>query len=217
MNVEKYTSDIGEEAQVRFDAIIQRIPSDAQKILNIGVPASMEGREDKGWLHGYLVENLDSDIVGVSLREEEAQKLTELGYDIHHMDGQYIDFDEEFDVIVVGQVFRNFYDFGEFFRRAEKILDEDGKIIYTLGNPHGFVEFRKAWSGDVEHKIRLSPENVSRMLKFSNVGLKLKEFELLPGKSGGASDILWKMGLKRIGSPQYVATIEPSEDRGQRG
>jgi SAM-dependent methyltransferase len=205
----EYNTNLSENARVRFNAITQRIPSDAQHILNIGVASNFEGREKKGWLHGYIIENTDADVTGVSLREEEAEKLAKLGYDIRHMNGQYIDIGETFDTIVVGQVMRNFYDFGEFFRRSLEHLNDDGRIIYSLGNPHSFTEFRQAWSGDVDSKIHLSPENISRMLEFSDNSLKLKEFELLPGKAGGVSDLLWKIGLKRMGSPQYVATIEP--------
>jgi SAM-dependent methyltransferase len=207
MDIDKYVEDLSENASVRFNAILQRIPPNSQKILNIGVASDFTGRDKKGWLHGYIIENTDAEVTGVSVRKEEAEKLVELGFDVRHMDGQYINLNEKFDIIVVGQVMRNFYDFGEFFQRAENHLNNDGKIVYSLGSPHSFADFRKAWFGNPDSKIHLSPENVARMLEFSDSELELREFELLPGKAGGVSDILWKVGLKRIGSPQYVATI----------
>lgn len=203
---EKYNKNISKNSQVRFDAIINRIPTDADTVLNIGVTPREPSKQ--GFLHEYIIENTSAEVVGIALRQHEVQNLTARGYDVKLMDGQYIDFNRSFDCIVVGQVMRNFQDFGDFFQRVEDHLGNNGELIFSMPNPHSFAEFRKTLIGNIPNATHLSPENIIQMLDFCDVDLKLKEYEFLPGKAGGISDILWRLNITRLGSPQYVGTIK---------
>lgn len=93
-----------QSAKIRFDAIINRIPDHAERILDVGCARHGETKRQSGNLHEELHRKTEVEIVGIDILEEEIEKMRKEGYDVHVGDAENIQFDELFDVVVAGEV-----------------------------------------------------------------------------------------------------------------
>lgn len=84
-------------------------------------------------IRGYRVHGIDFE----PERLKQAQWLAEkCGQDVTFTQSSFDDFDqsEAFDGIILGEVLEHFSDPGAMLKKAERILDKDGKIIITTPN-----------------------------------------------------------------------------------
>ena len=200
---------MGKSAGIRFNAILARIPEDADHILDIGCARHNEEKRGEANLHDHLIENTKSEIQGIDILEEEISKMREEGYNVRVGDAEAFESSTEFDVIVAGEVIEHLKNIGNFITNIERNLSPGGKLILTTPNPEGFAYFRRALfrqSRNPTHTCWVDPMNLEQVISITETELLLEECTYLP-PVGGISMLLWKMGRKRAASPGYVAEI----------
>lgn len=195
--------------QTRFDALLDRVPDDAQRVIDVGcVRHTAAERHERGNLHAALARRIDGDLLGIDIDADEIQRMSRQGWNVRVEDAQQLSVDEPVDAIVAGEVIEHLDRVGDFLRSARDALAEDGTIIVSTPNPDGFVWWRKAalgQSNNPEHTCWISPENLSELV--SRVGgLEIAETSFLP-PSGGVSGLLWLAGNRRAAAQTYVAEL----------
>ena len=196
-------------AKIRYDAILQRIPDDADDILDIGCARHNAEKREAANLHDSLTRNTDCQITGIDVLEEEVGKMREEGYNVQVGDAETFEAETEFDVVVAGEVIEHLKNIGTFIRNVERNLTPGGTLILTTPNPDGFAYFRKALFGQSNnptHTCWVDPKNLEQLVSITETRLRLEDWTYLP-PVGGVSTVLWKTGFERAGSPGYVAEL----------
>lgn len=111
--------------------------------------------ESEGWLH-FLINRHAEDTVGIDIDEEGIQYLQQEGYDARVADATALEFEEQFDVIVAGELIEHLSDFDGFLQSVRENLKEDGKFI--LSTPNAFF-FERFWSLLWNEDITVNPEH----------------------------------------------------------
>lgn len=196
--------------EIRFDAVVDRIPDDADRILDVGCARHGEAKRQSGNLHAYLHAETDAEIVGIDVLEDEIEKMRSEGYDVHVGDAEKIQFDDPFDVVVAGEVIEHLANPGRFVTSAVDAAATDGKVVLTTPNPDGFAYFRKALFGQSNnptHTCWIDPTNLQTLVDVVDVDIRILDLTYLP-PIGGISMVLWRFGFDRAASPGYVAELE---------
>jgi len=198
---------------MRFRTITSNIPDDADSILDIGctrhIASIRDYNEDRGFLHEYLYRNTSAErIVGLDVDEEGAEIFNDQGYDVRVGDAQDFDLDERFDVIVAGAVIREILDLDGFFDSVSRHLNPGGHLVVTNPNPIAATFFVRALLNKQQpgHTIRLGPANLEAVLERSGIETAIENIDYIP-PIGGISALLWRLGRRDLGGPQYVARV----------
>lgn len=199
-----------EAERTRFEALLSRIPSGADSILDVGCARHSQNKREKANLHQYIIEHSDAEVLGIDIMEKEIEQMKEDGFNVRKGNAETFSMDEKFDVIAAGELIEHLGRPAAFLERCEKHLKPQGKIILTTPNPDGFAYFRKAITGKTgnpTHTCWIDPRNLEQLVSISDSNLCVTETTYLP-PTGGISHILWKCRRERAGSPNYVASIK---------
>ena len=205
--------------EIRFDAVVDRIPDDTDRVLDVGCARHEEAKRQSGNLHAYLHAKTDAEIVGIDVLEDEIEKMRSEGYDVHVGDAEKIQFDDPFDVVVAGEVIEHLANPARFVNSAVNAVATDGKVVLTTPNPNGFAYFRKALfdqSNNPTHTCWIDPTNLQTLVSIVDVDVSVTEWRYLP-PVGGISMLLWRGGFRRAAAPGYVAEIERMSDTSDTG
>jgi len=195
--------------EIRFNAISERVPEDAERILDIGCARHNEGKRESASLHEYLIKHTKAEIKGIDILEKEIKKMRNEGYDVQVGDAETFESETDFDILVAGEVIEHVKNPGGLLENAERNLAPNGKLIPTTPNPDGFAYLRKAVFGQLNnptHTCWIDPRNLEQLVSITETGLNVMDWQYLP-PVGGVSTALWKMRLKRAASPGYVAEL----------
>lgn len=195
-------------AEIRFKHTIERIPSNANRVLDIGCVRHNEAKRQEANLHDTISSHVDGELIGIDINKTEIKKMQNEGYNVQVGDAQELSFDQPFDVIVAGEVIEHLCNPGVFLNKASKNLTDSGRIVLTTPNPDGFAYFRKALlnqKNNPTHTCWIDPPNLDVLVDKTNK-LKFESYEYLP-PTGGVSMLLWKIGRRRAASPGYVAVL----------
>lgn len=208
----------------RIVAILDQVsPEDV--VLDVGcVQHSAEQEADENWLHKRL-----SDVcratVGIDVLKEDIQILQEQGYEVKHQNAEQFELDQDFDVIVAGELIEHLANPGEFLECAKAHLKPDGRLLLTTPNPWAVSRFWHALRGDVpvnpEHTCWFDRKTITELL--SRVGFTVSEFtyiepfwkkvfSLQNRKIISPTRLLWSLGFETLGAQNFlvVANIESS-------
>jgi SAM-dependent methyltransferase len=104
-------------------------------VLDIGVVEhNIESAKSSQWLHGALCK-VARRCVGVDVLEKEVGMLRERGYEIYCVDLSRRILDEQFDLVVAGEVIEHLDAPGLFLRNLARMLRPGGRCVVTTPNP----------------------------------------------------------------------------------
>jgi len=194
----------------RVTAITDKIPSNPDRVLDVGCVRHNRARRAYGNLHAQLhVDYPDSDIVGIDIDSPETKRMQSPGYDIREVDAEEMYLEGEFDAIVCGEVLEHLARPGAFLRRAAKHLSKDGRIIVSTPNPSCITYFARHAVGNwtsPDHTCWIDPKQLETLVGRSADWLSVSEYEYLKPE-GTVSNVLYEMGREQIGAGTYVAVI----------
>jgi 2-polyprenyl-3-methyl-5-hydroxy-6-metoxy-1,4-benzoquinol methylase len=119
--------------------------------------------KDPNWLH-QKIRSVAKKVVGVDYLPEEIEKLKKYNYEIVFGDvTKPIDIQEQFDVIVAGDLIEHLTNFEGFFDNCTKLLKPDGLLVITTPNPFfvdefHFVAFKGHFLINPEHTCWIDPQ-----------------------------------------------------------
>jgi len=194
----------------RHAEVVSRVPSNATRILDVGCIRHSRARRGYGNLHAQLhVSFPDAHIIGIDTDREGIEQMHAPGYDVRQMNASALDFQQEFDAIVAGEVIEHLENPGLFFASAADHLHPGAPLVITTPNPNGVRFFRKAWNGawtSKHHTCWISPQHLSTLAGRA-AGLDVVDLSYIR-PPGGLSAWLYGRGRERVGATQYVATLQ---------
>ncbi|MFC6787163.1 class I SAM-dependent methyltransferase [Halobaculum halobium] len=144
---------------VRSDKIeyISRICA-GKNVLHLGCVGNEQTVGADRWLHAKLHE-VSENCVGMDIDESGVEEMNEQGYHAVVDDAQNFHVDDQFDVIVAGEIIEHLANPGGMFESARRTLSEGGTFIITTPNPFALIRFIKYISPI--HEFSVFEEHVS--------------------------------------------------------
>ena len=109
------------------------------------------------WLHARLRGAADS-LVGVDLLPNDAEVLNARGYDIRIADVESLDLDEQFDLIVAGDLIEHLSNVGRFLESVSRHMHDQAAFVVTTPNPFNIEQFSQAL---FRNRVMVNPEHTA--------------------------------------------------------
>jgi len=165
----RFEGDDGDEiawndAKIRY--ITQRCAD--KRVLDLGcVQHDPNLRKSRFWLH-KAIRAVAEHVTGVDLDEDGVRELQAAGYDIRVEDAQEFYLQEEFDVIVVGDLIEHLEDQHGFFHSCKRHMGPQSVILISTPNPWFWrrgLEAFLGWNARInpEHTCWLCPQTLSQL------------------------------------------------------
>lgn len=196
----------------RVEALLDAVPP-SSKILDLGcVQHSVEKASNDDWVHGELYD-IGDEVVGLDFQKEEIEKLQDRGYNVVHGDAENLDFDEQFDVVVAGELIEHLSNVGDFLDGVREHLPPDGELIMTTPNPWAFHRFKQALFGGVycneEHTCWFDERTLRQVL--DRHGFDVSEIEHVKASDPGITSLLYDFGFHILGGTSILIRATPAE------
>lgn len=105
-----------------------------KKVLDVGCVAhDASKKEDEPWVH-ELIEQDAEYVKGIDILEGEVEKLKEQGHNVCYGNIQDLDLEENYDVIVMGEVIEHLTNFQGMMMSIDRNLKSEGKLVITTPN-----------------------------------------------------------------------------------
>ncbi len=112
-----------------------------KKVLDLGcVEHHLERTTNENWLH-RLIKNEAASVLGVDFLCEEVEKLNEQGYNCVCADVEKLELNDQFEVVVAGDIIEHLSNCGLFLEKVYKHLKDDGIFLVTTPNPVHYLRF----------------------------------------------------------------------------
>lgn len=190
----------------RIKTIVDCVPEGAS-VLDLGAAKLQENIED--FTHHHIREKA-AYCVGLDKDAEAIEKLD--GYDIYQADVQDFELEEEFDVVVAGELIEHLSQPGGMIECAHSHLKKGGLFILSTPYPWMFLRLRQNLfdfpfvPGD--HVAWYCPKTLDNMLNRS--GFSKEHVILNQPRNVGISWLLFNIGIKRFGAHGFVFVARKS-------
>lgn len=142
-----------------------------KKVLDIGcIDHDLRKKNSPLWVHGFLSKH--SKVKGIDILKKEINDLRKEGYDVYCKNAENFEFDEEFDVIVAGELIEHLGNPGLFLNQCKKHLKKGGLLILTTPNTFNPYEniknvvlLRNNPPVNSEHTCYYTPNTIKELLK----------------------------------------------------
>jgi len=118
----------------RIRAMLERVPADADRILDLGCVRHSAARRSRGDLHSQLVQRTDAEVIGIDTAVEGVEAMRNRGYEVRTGDATAFDFTEPFDAIVAGDIIEHLDRPGAMLECARRNLSPSGRLILSTPN-----------------------------------------------------------------------------------
>lgn len=148
-----------------------------KKVLDLGcVRHNVSETKKQGWLHGEIVKQASA-VLGVDYLQDEIEVLKQEGYNVVCANVEKMDLNDQFDVIVAGDIIEHLNDFRGFLESVRRHMRSDSVLLVSTPNPITPLRFfRLLFSGKVqankEHTCWFTEKVLRQLLQ--RFGLKLK-------------------------------------------
>jgi 2-polyprenyl-3-methyl-5-hydroxy-6-metoxy-1,4-benzoquinol methylase len=194
----------------RVRALVDAVPRGLH-VLDVGcVQHDADAAAGPNWLHQHLVARSAS-VVGIDILSEDIGELQARGYDVREADAETFDLDQQFDVVVAGELIEHLSRPGQFLERAREHLRPDGRLVVTTPNPWAFVHVRRAALGagrwNDEHTCWFDAQTLRQLLQRHGFDARI---EHVRPTDAGVTRVLYDAGAERIGGTSLLAVATPS-------
>ena len=168
----------------RIKAIISALKP--PNILNVGcvnhkLPTSP--KEEAYWLHHQLLIHFpNAHLLGLDIDESNVLQMREKGYDVEVGDAHRLQYDSQFDTIILGELIEHLQNPGACIAGCLRALKPDGRIIITTPNAFSIMlglmylkDFDQAFNR--EHVMWFCPQTLRTLLE--RCGLRITKFEFV--------------------------------------
>jgi SAM-dependent methyltransferase len=178
-----------------------------REILDIGViEHQIESSSSSRWLHRQLAEAAER-CVGVDVLVDEVEELRGRGFDVRCHDLSTGPLDEQFDVIVAGEVVEHLDAPVAVLSSARQMLRTGGRIVVTTPNPYmvhrAWKHLRGGFPDSADHSLLLGPSQMLELASRADLvldawrGVRLRD---LPGLRNRVASV-----ARRALSPAVLA------------
>jgi SAM-dependent methyltransferase len=112
-----------------------------KRVLELG-PAELVGTMNRHkidrWIHRKIA-GVAEKLVGLEINREQIEALSDMGYDIREGDAEQFDLNEQFDVIIAGELIEHLSNPGKFLDCVRKQLVTDGQLVLTTPNRYSVL------------------------------------------------------------------------------
>lgn len=168
----------------RIQAILDAVPQDADRVLDVGCARHDATRRERGDLHARLVEHVDGDVTGIDILEDEVAAMQLEGYDARVADAQDFQLDEEFDVVVAGDIIEHLPEPGGMLDSIHRHLTPDGELVVTTPNAWCWFFTSQSVRGGVhcneEHKCWYDARTLRQTLEASGYTATVEHVDAVP-------------------------------------
>ena len=125
--------------------------------------------KDPRWVHQKIRE-VANKTIGIDYLNEEVEKLQRLGYDIRFGDvTKNLTLNEQFDVIVAGDLIEHLTNFQGFFENCTRLLKKGGILIISTPNPFfsdefHYISYKRNFLINPEHTCWIDPQCLSQLV-----------------------------------------------------
>lgn len=114
-----------------------------KKVLDLGcVCHNLEEAGKSDWLHGHIV-SAAKEVLGVDYLEMEVKALRQSGYNVICANVETLELQDEYEVIVAGDLIEHLNNFGLFLAQVSSHMKEGGLFLVTTPNPVNFMRFMR--------------------------------------------------------------------------
>jgi 2-polyprenyl-3-methyl-5-hydroxy-6-metoxy-1,4-benzoquinol methylase len=159
------------------------------------------------WLHGRL-KTVARNLVGIDTSQEGINEMKRRGYNVLLMDGEKISLEQQFDVIVAGELIEHLSNPGLLLDGCKKCLKTSGHLILTTPNVYGLTQVIRffKWGNtprnvNREHTHWYCPVTMKQLLK--RHGFKIERI-LYPDDGFLFHKILGRLGLSNLRTTMIV-------------
>lgn len=123
----------------KIDWIVPKVKG--KKVLDLGcVRHNLAETQKEEWLHGLIAEEA-REVLGVDYLQKEVDVLRSLGYNVVCANVETMEFPDQYEVVVAGDIIEHLNNFGLFMKQVHKHMREDGVFLVTTPNPVNFRRF----------------------------------------------------------------------------
>lgn len=169
--------------------------SDFKSILDVGCGTGQYTKLLREKFHGAAIKALDISAQMVKVAKE---KLKDRNIEFVVADGETIDFKEKFDLITSNVAFQWFEDFKDTLRQYKRLLNKNGRVLFSVFGPNTFCELDKCLKILLGDNISVSSTNfleepeLESILKAAFLEFKIEE-KLYRQSYNSLSDLLMKI------------------------
>lgn len=159
-------------AEARRDPVRSRVEHlrslvAGKNVLDVGVVEhDASNAESSKWLHRHLVEAA-AKCKGVDVLADGVAELRALGFEVELRDITESPLEEQFEVIVAGELVEHLGAPQALFESAAKMLEPSGRFVLTTPNPYmihrTWKYLRGRFPDSVDHALLLGPSNLAEL------------------------------------------------------
>lgn len=218
---QKLTDDLKKrtvsKSEARHKQILRHI-SQSDSVLDVGcVKHSLEDldwRDPKPgeWLHAEIRQNAGS-VLGIDLVEEEVAKMSAEGFNVEVANAESFQLEDEFDIIVAGELIEHLSNPGKFLSNCYEHLSEDGIVIITTPNPRRLQHLYWYLSGNesrinTEHTMWFDNQVFGELVSRHN--FRIRQFHYYSPSVSLVSRPLFNLGLfQPLTAGGFTFVLEP--------
>lgn len=170
-------------------------------VLHLGCIGNDQIIDSDQWLHSSI-EDVSKSCLGMDINEEGIREMENRGYNAVVDDAQDFSIENDFDVIVAGEIIEHLPNPGGLFESARDHLRSSGQLILTTPNPFALIRFMLYYSPI--HEFDVFEEHVSwfdrvTLRQFaSRYGFSETDYYYPQADSFGLTQVLHTFGIQHL-------------------
>lgn len=110
---------------------------EGKEVLHLGcVQHDWKVSVQQAWIHSFIAKYSEK-LIGIDILEDDAKKLTQIGYDIRYGNAESFNLSMKFDVVFAGELIEHLGNLEGFFDSCKRHMKSDSKLIITTPNCFG--------------------------------------------------------------------------------
>lgn len=199
---------MNKKERARINELADRVQID-DTVLDVGCVRHTSQQRQQGNLHSRL-RDVANTVVGVDIEKKEIEKMNEEGLTIKYGNAENlsdVNFNQEFDVVVAGELIEHLSNPGLFIQGAHEVTNENGRLLISTPNPHSIKFTKKALfkqTNSQSHTCWFDPQFIQQLAE--RYDWVVADIVYLPPKC--KSGKIGSLVSERIGSPVFITELK---------